>query len=122
MDHSVAELIKYVIGLITVVMFCIVSRFCIKLLDINPFQQTVNYTIEREGGLTPSAISRINKESKDNYNSSFTITSSDSNKEKKFGELTSYTINQNFSFYFFKKIEFSISRNGESVSQVRTFN
>lgn len=41
--------------------------------DINPYKQTVNYTIERSGGLTKDAITILDNESKAKYDNKYTV-------------------------------------------------
>lgn len=113
---------KYIVSFFGLIMMCILVVFFIQIQDTTAYQQTVNYTIEREGGLTDSALNDLEKESADNYGGKVAVVSDDSGVEKKFGEIVDYEIKQTFSFHFFRDFSFTVSKKGNAVSQVRKFN
>lgn len=61
------------IKMVGVLAFLSIVFLGMQMQKINSFKQEVNYTIERQGGLTSKAISDLKKVSNDTYNGMFTI-------------------------------------------------
>lgn len=122
MSITVSELLKTILLAMMIGLLFSVTSMLVQVQDMNTFKQNVNYTIEREGGLTPTAVAQIKKESKDNYHDSFTISSAQMNQGLPYGTVVSYKITQTISVVYGDRITFDIEREGSSVSQIRKFN
>lgn len=73
MENSVMEIIKWFVFFVMFMILFSLGLFFIQMQDINPYKQTVNYTIERSGGLTKDAIAILDNESKAKYDNKYTV-------------------------------------------------
>lgn len=67
------EIIKWFVFFVMFMILFSLGLFFIQMQDINPYKQTVNYTIERSGGLTPDAVKILDNESKNKYDNKYTV-------------------------------------------------
>lgn len=73
MEHSVMEIAKWFFFAVMVMVMFSLGIFFIQMQDINPYKQTVNYTIERSGGLTQDAVKLLDEESQTKYHNKYTV-------------------------------------------------
>lgn len=118
-EGFIMENVKGYVGFILFMLIFSVVIFFIQVGDFNTFKQQVNYQIERQGGLTESALEEINDFSKNNYNGRFTVESELLNEKVDYGEAVDYEVIGTFKFNVFDLPEVNIPSNGTGVSQVR---
>lgn len=118
-EQSIMEFVKWFIALLIIMMMVSLTIFFINLSSVNSFKQQVNYQIERQGGLTKTAISNINDYSNKYYNGDYTVTSDLLNKKVSFGDEVPYVVNATFHIKIFPLPDVKLKFNGTGVSQVR---
>lgn len=118
-EGTIMELVKWFIGLMIVMMIVSLSIFLLELSNINTFKQQVNYQIERQGGLTETAITKINEYSNKYYNGIFTLKSNQLNEKVDYGEIVDYVIVGKFDIKIFPIPDITLEFSGTGVSQVR---
>lgn len=96
-----------------------VSMFFININQANDFKQYVNYQIERNGGLTPTAMGKINKYNDEHYNGRFTVSSATGSRQMQFGDEIDYTITGEYKFLFISLPAESIKIKGSAISMIR---
>lgn len=67
MEGSVLEFVKWFLGMMILSAIITFGVFMFRLNEVNSFQQEVNYQIERHGGLTPTAMKKLNEQAKLSY-------------------------------------------------------
>jgi len=118
-EHVIMEIVGIFTGLLIVLMIAAASLFFFQVQEANSFRQTINYHIEREGGLTPEAMTQLETHSERFYNGRFTISSPQSNQRVNFGEKVEYTIHGSFPIAFLPIPNMRMDFNGVGVSHVR---
>ena len=94
LDSNIAELFKYFILCVGILFIVGVVMVLFQLNTISDYQNRVNDTIARDGGLTTSALSDLDNVSKTSYNGIFSIDTSKSDiGAKPYGTSVEYTIN-----------------------------
>ncbi|MEK4692417.1 hypothetical protein [Bacillus sp. FSL W8-1202] len=96
-----------------------VSVFFIQMNQGNEYKQYINYQIERNGGLTTSAIEHIEEYNKKYYDSRFKIESPMMNQKVKYGDEVNYTVQGNFKILYFNLPIQTISIKGSALSLIR---
>ncbi|TRZ39364.1 hypothetical protein CEQ21_07325 (plasmid) [Niallia circulans] len=119
-EGAVMEFFKWFLGLTLFMGLISFAMLCFDLGNINSFKQQVNYQIERQGGLTETAVANLDEYSKKYYHGNFTVESDQLNQKVSYGDPVDYTIKATFDVKIFPLIpdlhrEFS----GTGVSQVR---
>jgi cbb3-type cytochrome oxidase subunit 3 len=115
----IMELISYFTMFIMILFFVAVAIFLFELQHVNNFQQTVNHTIERHGGLTTEALIFLETHSNEHFRGRFTVFSEESGIPKSFGESVAYTIEVDIPILFFPIPSQLTTFRGTAVSQVR---
>ncbi|MFB7304589.1 MULTISPECIES: hypothetical protein [Bacillati] len=118
-ELTVMEFVKWFIALFVIMMLVSLTLFFIELSSVNSFKQQVNYQIERQGGLTPSAMANINDYSKKYHKGNFTVTSDRLNKKVTYGEQVDYVVNGVFDIKILPIPDLEIQFKGTGVSQIR---
>ncbi|WP_260288388.1 hypothetical protein [Peribacillus aracenensis] len=118
-ELSIMEFVKWFIALLVIMMLISLAMFFIELSNVNSFKQQVNYQIERQGGLTNTAISNINQTSNDYYNGTFTVISDRLNTKVAYGEPVDYVVKGTFDIKILPIPDVKLEFNGTGVSQVR---
>lgn len=139
-EQSVMEVVKWFMAFFFIMFMLAVASFLMQAQDSNSIKQTVNYTIERNGGLTAGAVDYLNEVSKTTYGNRFsvvalvknddgngTVTIGDTTYDEvdemkapvEFGDKVHYIIKLKYNIPFFNIETASTSFMGTSVSQVR---
>lgn len=118
-EGTIMELVKWFVGLLLIMMLISLTMFSFQLDNVNSFKQQVNYQIERQGGLTETAIKNINEYSKKYYNGAFKVESERLNEKVAFGEAVDYVVKGTFKIQIFPISDIHLDFNGTGVSQVR---
>lgn len=119
MEHGIAELAKIYIGFMLILTVVSAGLFMFQVQDVNTFKQSVNYQIERSGGLTTEAVNNINKYSKENFGGKYTIKSSQLNKKLDYGSQVDYQVIATIPIVFLPIPDVNLVFGGNSVSQIR---
>lgn len=94
LDSNIAELFKYFVLCVGLLFIVGVVMVLFQLNTISDYQNRVNDTIARDGGLTASALSDLNNVSKTTYGGIFSIDVGKSDiGAKPYGTSVDYTIN-----------------------------
>lgn len=94
LDSNIAELFKYFVLCVGLLFIVGVVMVLFQLNTISDYQNRVNDTIARDGGLTASAVSDLNNVSKTSYGGIFSIDVGKSDiGAKPYGTSVDYTIN-----------------------------
>lgn len=111
------------VNLLSLFMFCLlivsISVYSIYQVQSVDFKNYVDGEIERNGGLTDTAVDNINTYSTDHYLGRFEAISLSGNDKKSFGERVDYIVQGEVSILFFDLPDQIVSTRGFSVSQVR---
>lgn len=118
-EHVIMEIVGIFTGLLMVLMIAAASLFFFHVQDVNSFRQTVNFQIERQGGLTEEAVSQLETHSETFYNGRFSVESSQLNQRVEFGEKVEYTIQGIFAIPFLPIPDMHMEFSGVGVSHVR---
>ncbi|MFP7474482.1 DUF4320 family protein [Niallia taxi] len=120
LEGAVMEFWKWIIAIFLFMTFVSFALLCIDLGNINSFKQQVNYQIERQGGLTETAVANLNEYSNKYYHGDFAIESEQLNKKVSYGDAVDYTVKGTFDIKIFPLIpDVHLNFNGTGVSQVR---
>lgn len=132
------EVVKWFMAFFFIMFMLAVASFLMQAQDSNSIKQTVNYTIERNGGLTPDAVAYLNEVSETTYGGRFEVVGlvpndsgsitiggvnyveSETTPDVGFGKKVHYIIRLKYNIPFFNVETASTSFMGTSVSQVRT--
>ena len=68
----------------------------IQVSKFSNYRKTVNENVARSGGLTPTAMEKINSNSKTYADNRFSIVSNELGVKKKYGEIINYQIKQEY--------------------------
>lgn len=103
------------------ILFCLfsASAFFIQVNQGNEYKQYINYQIERNGGLTSSAMEHIEQYNKKYYDSRFTIESPMMNQKVKYGDEVNYSVKGRFKISYFDLPIQTISIKGSALSLIR---
>lgn len=93
--------------------------FFMDLSNVNSFKQQVNYQIERQGGLTSTAISKIQAYSDHYYHGNFSVDSDRLKEKVTYGEPVDYVVNAVFDIKILPIPDVNLQFHGTGVSQVR---
>lgn len=142
-EQSVMEVIKWFTTFFFLMMIIAITSFLMQAQDINSIKQSVNYTIERNGGLTHEAVDYLDELSESSYGGRFKVyglvedtngsvtmgnkkyrVSSNPTGEVAFGEKVNYVIDMKFNVPFLNTFNFDgeglrANYKGTSVSQIR---
>lgn len=118
-EGSVMEIFKHYLWIFVIFFIISLTIFCVQFGQITSFKEYVNNTIEREGGLTESAVEQINKHSNKYYNGRYSIDSEKLNKKVQFGEIVDYTITATYEISLFDIPAVEKNYSGSATSEVR---
>lgn len=118
-EGTIMELVKWFVGLLLVMLILAITVFGIELSSVNNFKQQVNYQIERNGGLTDTALKELDEYSHKYYGGRFKVESDKLKQKVVFGEIVDYKIIGTFKVKFFSMPDIALRFNGTGVSQVR---
>lgn len=118
-EGTIMEIVKWFIGLLLTMMIISISIFLFQVGNINSFKQEVNYQIERQGGLTETAVANINAHSEAYYGGQFTVQSDKLNQKVNYGETVDYIVTGEFEIRLFPMPNVTLEFGGSSLSQVR---
>lgn len=113
------SLCKMYLFLFIIVCLVSVTCFCVEINQMNEFSEYIDHEIEIHGGLTSSAVHKIDAYNQKNLKGSYRLESQDLHKKKRYGEQVNYKINKNFKFLFIDLGDNLISLNGSAVSHSR---
>lgn len=118
-EATIMELVKWFIGLLLIMMMVSLAMFFFQVGNVNSFKQQVNYQIERQGGLTKTALENLNEYSEKYYNGAFTVESDQLNEKVAYGETVDYVIKGVFDIKIFPVPDVHLDFSGTGVSQIR---
>ena len=118
-EQAVMEIIKWFMGLFLVLGLVAVGIFLFQVQEVNGFRQQINYAIEREGGLTPEALERLEEFSRANLSGTYAIESDQLGERVNFGEIVEYTLVATYEIAFFPVPDVVLRFRGLGVSKVR---
>lgn len=113
------EFVKWFIGLLGLMFLISLTIFFFDMGNVSSFKQQVNYEIERQGGLTETAVENINQYSTDYYKGAYEIESDKLYEKVAYGETVDYVINARFDIKIIPAPDLKFSFGGTGVSQVR---
>lgn len=119
LEGSTMEMGKFYISLFIIFSMVSLNLFFISANHANEFKQSINYQIERHGGLTADALDILENINQEHYSGKFNIQSSQLNEQYPFGEEISYTVNTTFDFFFLPLLSREISLRGSALSLIR---
>ena len=108
----------YIFAVLTTLMLGI-GIFCYQIQQVDGFRQYVDAQIERNGGLTETAVSSINEYSQKNYKGRYSVSSDQMSTKYPFGSIINYKIIGKYKVLFWEFDEQKYAINGSSVSLVR---
>jgi hypothetical protein len=120
MEDYIAEITKWLLGGIILLIVLSMTIILMNIQDVNTFKQSINYEIERYGGLTAEAVSEINRQSEENYKGHFKVESQQMGEKVAFGDIVDYELNAEFPILLIPVIpSVKLTFHGSSVSYVR---
>lgn len=119
LEGTTMEMSKIFISIFMILSIASVSIFFINLNQAQDFKQMVNYQIERHGGLTTEAQTKIKNYSKDHFDNQFTVTSNSGTDKMEYGKEVSYTVNGKIKLLFITLPVQNIAIKGAAISMVR---
>ena len=108
----------YIFAILTTFIVAI-SIFCFEVQQVNSFRAYVDSQIERNGGLTNSAMSNINTYNEKNYKGKFTVNSDQMNQKFAYGSIIDYQVVGKYKMLFLDFDTQSYPVNGSSISLIR---
>jgi hypothetical protein len=118
-EGAVMEIVKSFIGIMLIMLLLSVTIFFMHVGQVNNFKQVVNYQIERNGGLTATAINEIEDYSNTYFDGRFTVSSDKLNQKVEYGEMVDYQITALFDIVIFPIPDVAMSFSGTGISQIR---
>ncbi|MCJ8223653.1 hypothetical protein P8822_00415 [Bacillus sonorensis] len=119
MEGSAMELVKMYVTVFFIFALFSAGAYLININQANDFKQYVNYQIERNGGLTESAMGKISDYNEEHYHGRFNVVSSQGSRKMPFGEEVDYTIKGKYEFFFISLPVQLIHVKGSAVSMIR---
>lgn len=119
MRQIISNILHYLMIILFILSFFALVDVGIQVSQFSNYRQTVDDNIARYGGLTNTAVYKINEYSQSHNKNRFSVISEDMGKKKKYGEIVSYQIKQEYQIRFLiskKVIKYS---DGTVVSEVR---
>lgn len=118
-EGAIMELYQWLLGLMAVMMIISITLFFYEVSNVNSFKQHVSYQVERQGGLTDTAIKDINEYSKKYYDNRYKVESDQLNQKVSYGETVDYVVIGTYEIKLFPVDDVEIPSHGSAVSQVR---
>jgi len=118
-SQIVASIFKIFISFIMIMLFVSIFFYGASWLQAIDFKTYVEDQINREGGLTTTAMSNINEYNKNNYNSKFKVVSESGSDKKPYGTVVKYHIEGEIGSYGFNVPLQLVYVSGSGVSLVR---
>ncbi|MGE1145697.1 hypothetical protein [Bacillus pumilus] len=119
MEGSITAIFKMYLFLLCILAILSVAIFFIQVNQINEYKQIVNYQIERNGGLTPEAISKLKDYDQKHFSGRFSIESPMLNQKVKYGDEVDYTVHSTFEILYFEIPNVKIPIKGSALSLTR---
>lgn len=119
LEGNIMMTTKMYVTCLLVAFMATIGIFLFQLQQGNNFKQYVNYQIEQNGGLTTSAVSKINDYSEKHFNGRFSVQSSQMNQKFKYGTEIDYEITGRFTFLFLDFEDVNLPIKGSALSFVR---
>ncbi|MGG0888913.1 hypothetical protein [Cytobacillus horneckiae] len=119
LEGSTMELGKLYISLFIIFSMVSLTIFFTEVNHANDFKQYVNYQIERNGGLTGEAMSKVESYNQEHYGGKFKVQSNQMNQQFAFGQEVDYLVTREHTFFFLPILSQEISIKGSAISQIR---
>lgn len=116
-ENTITMLTNLFVGLFLIIGIFALAIFFFEMQNVNSFRQTVNYTIERNGGLNQNIVDELNQHSADFFNGRFVV-KGDSN-DVRFGEVIDYQVDVLIPIPFLPVPDFQTIFTGTAPSMVR---
>ncbi len=114
-----ANIVHYLLLIIFVLCGLSVWDVGIQVSKFSNYRKTVNENVARYGGLTPTAMEKINSYSKTYSDNRFSIVSNELGVKKKYGETISYQIKQDYEIKILINKKVTRYTDGATISEVR---
>lgn len=118
-EEAAGEFTLQVMLMFFIFLMMATTIFFVTYIQTSDIKTYVNGQIERNGGLTATAVQNINDYSSKYYDKKFSVTSLSGNDKKPFGSEVNYIVNANVKVVFFDLPDQLISSRGSAVSKVR---
>jgi hypothetical protein len=119
LENSVMEILKWFLGLLLILGIVSIGIFFFQVQEVNTFKQTINYQIERRGGLTPEVLEELETYADTFLQGTYTIQSDRLNERVQFGEQVEYKLTATYSITFFPFPDVVLTFRGMGVSKIR---
>ncbi|MCY8151329.1 hypothetical protein [Bacillus paralicheniformis] len=119
LDGSLTAIAKMYLAILIIAGLVSVASFFIQANQGNEYKQYINYQIERNGGLTVSAMEKLNEYNNKYYDGRFKIESPMMNQKVKYGDEITYTVTGSFKILYFDLPIQTISIKGSALSLIR---
>lgn len=118
-EQSIMEMVKWITGVWLCYLILAVGLLVYDLAEAPNMKSQINYQVERNGGLTTTAVNNINKYAKENMRGTYVITSDKLGRKVNFGDVVDYRVSAKFKVAFFDIPDVQMDFFGSGVSQVR---
>lgn len=118
MNSAPSFILKFVFVIMVTGFLLTIAAAILQYSDKNDFEQYVNAAIERNGGLTSTAVSDIHSYSAAAFNERFKIVTPVTGK-KSYGDQVDYTYEFKIVPVFMQFTEFTFTDSGVATSKVR---
>ncbi|MCE4051688.1 hypothetical protein [Bacillus sp. Au-Bac7] len=118
-DGSIMTTGRIFISFFMIALMLGVAVFLFQLQQVNNYKQYVNYQIERNGGLTETAVENINTYSEDHFQNVFSVSSAKLNEKVPYGSIVEYKVEGNFSLMYWDLEPITLSNTGAALSLVK---
>lgn len=118
-DDSIMGYAKLYISIVVILFLVAVGIFFYQLQQANNFTQYVNYQVQRHGGLTTEAITKIDDYNDEHYNGIFEVNSEQEGEKLPYGSVIDYKVTVTLEFLFFDIDGVQLPIKGSAVSLVR---
>lgn len=119
MERWLSFLMKLLIGGLLMLAFVGLWGVGLSLSDVSNFKQTVDATIEREGGLTPKALKELSTYAKEHTHGQYVLKSAQEGQVVPYGQVVAYELICSYRTPFLKSPFYRQVIKGQAVSQVR---
>lgn len=116
-ENTITMLTNVFVGLFLILGIFALAIFFFEMQNVNSFRQTVNYTIERNGGLNQNIVGELNQHSADFFNGRFEVRGDAS--DVSFGDVIDYQVDVQIPISFLPVPDFQTTFTGTAPSMVR---
>jgi len=115
------QVITMIMNMVLILFFIVglfgLTLFAVEVQNVNSFKQTVNYHIERNGGLSEAGVAQLNEHANQHFNSRFSVVGEF--VEVSFGDVVTYQIKATIPVPFTPIPDVHMQFTGSAISKVR---